>query len=584
MKRAGWLICAGLISGGLAACDDDAQSDGAQAADAGALDAALDAEISADAALDAEVADAEVIPDGAPLVIEAPQANVYLNDPVTDEGALTQITLPAVISEDGALTSPWVEVFNCLNEPGGVEANPFGNVTVTLCHEVQVARPDAEGHYLHLTPPADDADPNDRFAELMMYYHVNVAHDYFSGVHGFEGLDFPLPALVNVQFQVDPPSLASVIGAEADEDGWVPFSNAAFFPRESWEAFADQFGLPPRDTDTIIFFQGDKDFAYDGRVIYHEYTHAVVGTARLQVPAVPDQYGLANDPPSMNEGIADYFAASVADDPTIGAYVGVEGLALRDLSEFRGCPEDTLDEVHAHGQLIGSTLWSIRSEIGAAVADEIVFRALEQFTLSTTHEEAAALLLAEAAAFEDEVLAKVTAALEAHGFGGCVRSLPFATFNAAGSRDRLPHIVEGQATTGLPGFEAVGVPAYKQFHVDVPEGAAAVRLTWSMRAGGLLPGLGGGTVQPLDLALRDGEPVRLSYENGVQAEYDARITAPLDGQTQQITLGGGCLPEAGGRIYTLFFNGADDAMQILTMDIEILDAVEGGESVVTCQE
>ena len=151
----------------------------------------------------------QVVAPDEPVVNDGPKARVYLNDPVTDDGETSEVVLPKPTSEDGRLTSEWVQVVNCLNEEGGLTANPdLGGFTiqVSLCHEKQVVRPDADGNYLSIAPPQDDTDPNDSFAELMMYYHVNRAHDYFKEAFGFSALDFPLPALVNVQFRTDPSS------------------------------------------------------------------------------------------------------------------------------------------------------------------------------------------------------------------------------------------------------------------------------------------------------------------------------------------------------------------------------------------
>ena len=94
---------------------------------------------------------------------EQPRARVYLNDPVTDDNVVSEVTMERPNSLDGRLTSDWVAVFNCLNEEGGVTAMPnFGPVaiTVSLCKEAQVF-PDEDGHYLSVTPPDDDSDPND---------------------------------------------------------------------------------------------------------------------------------------------------------------------------------------------------------------------------------------------------------------------------------------------------------------------------------------------------------------------------------------------------------------------------------------
>ena len=575
------LLCA-LAALAFCACDDGGSADDPDAPEVIEDATAADDDASPPDAEVPDVAQPDSGPDAGPLVIDAPEALLYTSDPVTDDGELSRVTLSPVITEDGALTSPWVEVFNCLNEEGGVQASPYPGITFTLCHEVQVARPNADGHYTDIAPPEDEGDPNDSFSELMMYHHVNIVHDYFKNIHGFEGLDFPLPALVNVQFKVDPPGIAAQFGIPADADGWVPFSNAAYFPKESWEAFAAQLGLPPRDKDSIIFFQGEKDFAYDARVIYHEYTHAVVGTSRLQVPAVADQYGLTNAAPSMNEGLADYFAGTIADDPVIGAYVGVMGLGLRNLSEPRRCPQDTIDEVHAHGQLVATTAWSMRQAIGAEIADAIIYRALEQFTLETTHEEAAALMLAEAEIEGAEIAEQVGAVFEDHGFGECVRSIPFAPFVAAESRDGLPHVVESTQSVGFPGFAAIGVPAYKQFHIDPADGAVAVRLDWTMEPG-LAFGPGPGAPPPaLDVALRRDEPVHLETKDTIELTYDARFSPTLEDQSQSVVLTGDCLAAESGRVHLLLLNRGESPARIVEMDIEWLDAVDEGTPVEDC--
>ena len=523
-----------------------------------------------------------------PMPTGTGEAWVYLDDPVTNAGELTQVTLAPSVFDDGRLTSDWVEVFNCLNEEGGVSAMPnFGpfDITVFLCNEVQSVRPDDDGNYLSIRPPEDDTDPNDPFAEVMMYHHVNLVHDYFKNTHGFAELDFALPALVNVQFKTEPP--IPVPGVMPGPDGWIPFSNAAFFPKENWQAFAAQFGLPPRDKDSIIFFQGDKDFAYDARVIYHEYTHAVVGTGRLNGFPTADKFGLSNAPGSMNEGLADYFAGSIADDPVIGAYVGVMGLGLRDLSEARRCPEDSIDEIHAHGQLIGSTMWAVREAVGAEIADGIAFRALEQFSRTTDHQQAAELILAEAVDISDEVGNQVREIFEGYGFIDCERSRAWERFRAAQSRDRIPHIVEGSQSAGRGGLDE-GVPAYKQFFIDVDADTAAVQLSWSVgTSGGGFGGFGGGggeQASPLSISVRKNSPIEIGYTPRMTVAEDARYTPELANGGQRIVLSGDCFPADGGRVHTLFLNGGQSAAQIERMDIEVLDAIPEDGLVVNCSD
>jgi hypothetical protein len=519
---------------------------------------------------------------GTPPLLDAPQARLYRNNPVTDEGQLTQVTLTPPTADDGRLTSQWVEVFNCLNEEGGQTAMPdLGGfmISISLCHEVQTVRPDPDGHYLSIVPPDTDSDPNDQFSELMMYHHVNRVHDYFKGTHGFTDLDYPLPALVNVQVKTDPP----LPFLNPGPDGWIGLENAAFFPKEAWRQFAASFGLPPRDSDSIIFFQGGKDFAYDSPVIYHEYTHAVIGTSRLSVPAVLDEYGLDLSPRSMNEGLADFFAASLSGDPVIGNYVGTMGLGLRDLSQFRACPQHTIDEVHAQGEIIGSTLWALREIIGAEVAEAITYLALEQFTFGTNHTRAAALILAAAADIGPEVEGQTRLIFEDHGFLECERSLPFEFFRAQISG--LPHLVEGTQTSGLAGLNG-GVPAFKQFHIDTQMDTAAIELRWSVSAGGQggLGGLGGGGGQPapLDLMLRHGSPINITTAGGLTFAHDHRLSIPLNGEQQRVILTGNCLPQEPGRIHTLFLNTSSSQLQITSMDSEVLTGIAPNSPIQTC--
>lgn len=573
-------LCGVFAAAGLAVgCDDDEP----------AHEGGGDATVRADGQVDGDsggVPDAQ--PDalahdaGPPPHLDAPEALVYLNDPITDEGQLTRVTLNRTVPEDGRLTSEYVSVFNCLNEAGGASGMPdFGGlrITVSLCHEVQTALPGPDGHYTHILPPEDDSDPNDAFAELMMYHHVNRVHDYFKNTHGFAELDYALPALVNLQFRTDPP--LPIPGFMPGPDGWIPFANAAFFPQESWDQFAAQFGLPPRDSDSIIFGQADQDFSYDARVIYHEYSHAVIGTERLQVIATVDEYGLDNSARSMNEGLADYFAGSISDDPVIGRYgLGTIDISLqRDLSVPHKCPANTEDEVHDHGQVIGSAMWALRDAMGAEAADAVLFAALLQFTESTSHQEAGALLQAEA---EARGLGEVAEPiLSDFGLLGCERAVPWVAFDARTTG--TVHVVEGRQTTGLPGL-STGVPGYKQFYVDVPAGAAAVTLSWTQLSSSSI--FGGSTPVALELGYRKGVAIELGATSARRYDtLDERLAPPLLGDAQSVTLVGDCLPAEGGRIYLLPINSESGASNIGTMDIAFpatAPSPGAGRTIVSC--
>ena len=519
---------------------------------------------------DAQLPDAQ-LPDAAPPPhLASPQGNVYLYDPVTDEGMTTQVDLPESTDFYGRLTNPSVQVFNCLKEPGGVTATPFANIKVTLCHEVQDTRADADGSYLSIVPPADETDGNDQFAGIMMYRNVTRVHDYFKSTHGVDWLDYALPAIVNLQIKIEPP--ISFGGFVPGPNGWYDFPNAAFFPKESWDALAAQFGLPSRDSDSIIFGQAQGDFSYDASVIMHEYTHAVIGTGRLNSLAF-DQYGLDNAPPSMNEGLADYFAASVADLAVVGRYgIGkFDPSLVRDLGDIRRCPDDLVNEVHADGKVISTATWAIRTALGAEKADRIVFGALEQFGQQTALEDAGALLLAATREVDPDSEEVVHQILVDHGVIGCERAKPWVDFLAAASRDFVPVLVEGHQTIGDPGFTSV--PGYNQWYVDLEPGTAGVTLTWAMDMGASVPGFGGGGAGDINLALRAGTPIEMGYAQTFfyHADRDIDVGAPVQNDAglmeQNVTLPAGCLPAEGGRLYIAMLNTSDSAANITSMTV-----------------
>ncbi|MEZ4463058.1 MAG: hypothetical protein R3F43_00710 [bacterium] len=458
MKPAHLLLTAGLAL--LAACDDDparqdptpdAAGDQGLAPDEGpqVLPDAGPADAAPDAAPDA------FIP---PPILDAPLAWVYLDDPTTNDGMLSQVPLHRVTDPEGKLTSESVQVFNCLNEEGGLVAHPdLGGFTleVSLCHEVQTVRPDADGNYLSIRPPVDalgtpaPGDPNDPFAEVMMYHHVNRVHDYFKEQHRFTDLDFPLPAIVNLQFKIDPP--LPIPGFMPGPDGWYPFPNAAFFPRESWNELASSLGLPgATPTRSSSGRRGTTSPTTRG-VIYHEYTHAVVGRSRLQVPAGVDRRprrvapGHERGPrrllrrhPGQRVGHRRlrHRRAGPRSGPRPGRRPDLPGRSVRRGPRRR--PHHRLDPL---GGPRGAGAPGHRSH--RVPGPGAVHR-------GTTHQIAAELILAEAEAEGPDVAAQVREIFVRFGFIDCERAIPWARFRAQGSRDGLPHRVEGRSTVGIP--------------------------------------------------------------------------------------------------------------------------------------
>lgn len=176
-----------------------------------------------------------------------------------------------------------------------------------------------------------DYEPADtHFDEVMVYHHMNRMHDYFAGM-GYDRRNHPIPTTVHYG------------------DG---YDNAFFSPFRDVMAFGDGSSL--------------NDLAQEDDVIYHEYTHATVQKVVLL---------FGYEAGGMNEGYADYFAASVTDDPRIGVWVmAKEGKPyLRTLENDTHYPEDMSNEPHQDGQVWAATLWDLRQELGAALTDRLVY-------------------------------------------------------------------------------------------------------------------------------------------------------------------------------------------------------------------
>lgn len=444
----------------------------------------------------------------------------------------TQVALPHLTDPDGLLLGEFANVFNCLNKEGGPSTTfPMGGtwMTVALCAIERTVKPDPDGNYLSVRPPEDSADPDDPFAEVQMYWHMNRVHDYFKGTHGETALDRPLRAIVNVQ-----------IALTTDTTGWMPFDNAAFMPRETIGQLGQALGVTlPFDEDAIVFGQGQVDFAYDGDVIYHEYTHAMVGGNRL-LGVRADEYGPDMGPLSLNEALADYFTTSLTDDPVLGGWALGQIAEPRRMDEFAGCPADIAGESHHDSAIFSSALWEIRTLLGAATADAIVYDALQGATTTTGFDDMTALVVAQAALLDPPRDAEISAIFATHGLPGCNRLRDAGAANAA---DAV--FIGGTQSTGLPEFSQV-VPSYVQFSFEIPEGTQSVRLSWQKipdGMSGLMSMFGYPETVDLDLALKPGsDPIRWTYDGG-SAVHDAvaTVSASRKGDDYAVTLAGSCL-------------------------------------------
>jgi hypothetical protein len=488
--------------------------------------------------------------EGDPSEPQTRRAKVWASDPVSDD-ELTDVELVETISDDGSLTGQFVNALNCVNKPGGQSLFGFAS----LCVEEHTVHPDDDDDFLHIEPPGDESDQEDPFAELMMFHHVNIMHDYYRGTHGFEGLDFPLDAVTNVSINM--------------QGQWQSFPNAAFMPEETFAAF----GMPAREFGAIMFGQGDPvDFSYDASVIYHEYSHAMVGTGRLQ-GAFTDSQGLNNTPGAINEAVADYFASSLLDAALVGPYALGASYA-RDLADKRTCPEDLTTEIHADGKIVGSALWSVREAVGVDVADAAAFGAVQAAQLSTGFVDFGELVLAEAARLSPDDADVVEGILAEHGLLGCERVKTWEDVNLALTTG-LPYAVEGRQS--VPGAYPDGVPAYLQLQVPRAD-APYIELEWQIAdTGGSSPF--GQAAAPISLALRSAQPIVVG-DNGA-IETDSIIDSDfVQGTVQRVVVDAACADDG---LFTLFVNKGNSTASVSRLGIRTLDEVPDNVEVASCR-
>ncbi len=492
--------------------------------------AVVDARFEADSGLADETVDAEALGDAVDWTGGGPLGNVYLSSPVADDGQTTPVALRHLQGDDGTLTGAFVQVFNCRRDDDA-EFNALSGMKV--CTPAQTALAGADGSWRHVLPPADASSVDDPFAEVQMYFHVTRVHDYFAATHGVTGLAAAMPAIVN-------------FGADYGQ-GFEVYDNAAFMPDATVGIFG--FELDTRG-GAIVFGQGEAvDYAYDASVIYHEYTHALTGEDRL-FGYTADEQGFNPQPFSMNEAFADYFAATLLDDPVLGRYALVQADrdASRDLSELRTCPEHMLGEVHYDGRMWASALWALRQQVGPLEADAIVLATLLACGARTTFTEASELLLAEAARRGPGAETAAREALELRGLLDCRRVKPWRDLDEVPEGEWID--LPGRLSSGHDALNQLTTMAY-QFVVEVPAGATSARLDFTAEAG-----MGWQGPLNLRLAVRRGQQVLYDYPSGKLTPVADAVLTPTppaaEGAPWQVELEGPWLQP--GPLYLHFLN------------------------------
>jgi hypothetical protein len=409
---------------------------------------------------------------------------VYLPNPVVAMDETSDVELPNLTSVE-RLTGRFIRVSSCSAEEG--------------CDApLQRARADGSGDFLY---DPSDPDYDDEFSEVSAYYHSDLIAAYFRETHEF------------IWDCCDSSTVLNVVANYTEAPG-RPYDNAAYSPSSCSRS----------ECGTIVLGQGPlRDYSYDGDVVYHEYTHAVVDTLANIAGFDFDDLGISYEPGAINEGTADYFSATLAGDPTVAEYfsgsgsLGTSG-ALRHLDNDFRCPDDLFGEGHRDGRLWGGAGWAVREALGADKADALMYGTLAMMVDNTDFDEAGRLLVATAEAFESdgtftaEDVSAVSAEVADRGLAGCRRIVPLD--------DGEEHL--GYSGIGFATGTIGGLVAPTHYSIEIP--ADATKLTLDV-----VPATASGEHT---IFLRDGESLRFV---GSDLRYDGEVE--VDREERSVELG-----------------------------------------------
>jgi hypothetical protein len=182
---------------------------------------------------------------------------------------------------------------------------------------------------------------NDKFEQVMVYYHINQTQEYIQKL-GFTDVNNE-----SQDFSVDT----------------VPDDNSWYDP----------------STDMITTGEGGVDDAEDAEVIWHEYGHAI------QDDVVPG-FGESEQAGAIGEGFGDYWAVTNSVPVSKGfnlpcvmdwdatSYTTDEPHCLRRTDGTKTI-DDIDGEVHDDGEIWSRALWDIQQSLGRTKADKLILEA-----------------------------------------------------------------------------------------------------------------------------------------------------------------------------------------------------------------
>ncbi|MFG1622771.1 M36 family metallopeptidase [Kribbella sp. NPDC049227] len=182
---------------------------------------------------------------------------------------------------------------------------------------------------------------NNKFEQVMAYYHVNQTQEY---IHQL---------------------------------GFTEVNNES--QDFSINTFAGDNSFYDPSTDIITMGEGGVDDAEDAEVIWHEYGHAI------QDDVVPG-FGESLEAGSMGEGFGDYWAVTMSEPVSKGfelpcvmdwdatSYTSTEPHCLR-RTDTGKTTDDIVGEVHDDGEIWSNALWDINRALGRTKANKVILEA-----------------------------------------------------------------------------------------------------------------------------------------------------------------------------------------------------------------
>lgn len=209
------------------------------------------------------------------------------------------------------------------------------------------------------------------FDEANLYYHIdNFRHNFveglISGSFGFQ------------QIKAHAHATHSVYG---DLNAWFSPSSKEIY-----------FG----DASSSSSY---NNFAWEDKVIHHEYGHAVIYEIQSGIQSSNNEEG------AISEGTPDYFSGSFTVRSMIGEYIGsTRDMANPYYTNYSQLPRDQYGNVnvsaHTGGEFFSSILWDLQGIISSTDVDFLVYDALYRITNGPDFLEFRdAMMAADAAAY-----------------------------------------------------------------------------------------------------------------------------------------------------------------------------------------